>query len=179
MDLPYFLLTLKALKSYLLDTENPVILDADALNIISENREMFHLIPSNSILTPHPKEFQRLVGREWKNDFERIQMQTELATELKSIIILKGAHTSIANPSGKVYFNSTGNEGMAKGGSGDVLTGLLVGSLAQGYSSEEAAILSVFLHGLAGDLAKNQIGIIPMKSGDIIDFIPEAYSHIC
>ncbi|MEQ8926793.1 MAG: NAD(P)H-hydrate dehydratase [Fulvivirga sp.] len=172
-------LTVKALGNFLSKYEHPLILDADALNILGENRVLMELIPENSILTPHPKEFERLAGESWKNDFERLNKQIELSKKLKSIVVLKGAHTSISMPDGRVYFNSTGNEGMAKGGSGDVLTGMLVSILSQGYSSRDAAILAVFLHGSAGDFAKNQLGAIPMKSGDIINYIPEAYAHIC
>ncbi|HEY5826674.1 MAG TPA: NAD(P)H-hydrate dehydratase, partial [Cyclobacteriaceae bacterium] len=125
----------------------PMIIDADALNILSEHRELLHLIPSGSILTPHPKEFERLVGK-WNNDFERLNKQIQLSNQLKAVIVLKGANTSIATPEGKVYFNSTGNAGMATGGTGDVLTGILTGLLAQKYSAEDAAILGVYLHGL-------------------------------
>ncbi|QSE98922.1 NAD(P)H-hydrate dehydratase [Fulvivirga lutea] len=171
--------TVKALGNFLTDYQKPLVLDADALNILSDNRVLMELIPENSILTPHPKEFKRLLGESWQNDFERLDKQKELSKKLKSIIILKGAHSSISLPNGEVYFNSTGNEGMAKGGSGDVLTGMLVSILGQGYSSRDAAILGVFLHGSAGDFAKNQLGSIAMKSGDLINFIPEAYAHIC
>jgi hydroxyethylthiazole kinase-like uncharacterized protein yjeF len=116
---------------YLLKNFNrPMVIDADALNILSSNPELQKLIPEGSILTPHPGEFVRLVG-EWKNDFEKLDKLKELAARLQSIIILKGAYTAIATPDRNIYFNSTGNPGMATGGSGDVLSGVLTGLLAQ------------------------------------------------
>ena len=152
----------------------PMVIDADALNILAENRELLHLIPEGSILTPHPKEFERLSGT-WNNDFERLEIQKQLAAQLKSVIVLKGAHSSIASPDGRVYFNSTGNPGMATAGSGDVLTGILTGLLAQHYEALQAAQLGVYLHGLAGDLAIPEMGINSMIASDIIDFLPAAF----
>ncbi|NOT77271.1 MAG: NAD(P)H-hydrate dehydratase [Cyclobacteriaceae bacterium] len=168
--------TLKAL-SKILDQGKPLVIDADALNLISANRELFNTIPSGSILTPHPKEFERLVGS-WKNDFERLQKQIHLAKQIKCVIVLKGACTSIATPEGEVYFNSTGNPGMATGGTGDVLTGILTGLLAQNYSSKETAILGVFLHGLAGDLAAREKGMDSLIAGDLIEFLPLAFRNL-
>lgn len=138
------------LKSILSAYSNPIVLDADALNLIAAN-DLLRLIPENSILTPHPKEFERLFGRN-TNSFERLQKASEIAQSHKIIIVLKGAHTQIFMPDGKIYFNSTGNAGMATAGSGDVLTGIIVGLLAQGYQPQDAALTSVFLHGLAADL---------------------------
>lgn len=153
----------------------PTVFDADALNILSTNSNLLNLLPANSILTPHPGEFKRLVG-DWKNDVERLAKQRTFAKQLKCIVVLKGAHTSIAMPNGQVYFNSTGNPAMATGGSGDVLTGILAALLAQGYKSENAALLGVFVHGLAGDLAaKNRFSII---ASDIIEGLPAAFSQI-
>jgi len=155
----------------------PVVLDADALNIIAERSELLHIVPANSILTPHPKEFERLAGV-WKNDFERLSKQIQLAKSTACYVVLKGAFTSIATPQGKVYFNSTGNAGMATGGSGDVLTGLLTGLLAQGYSSLDACLLGVFLHGLAGDLAAENLGQEALIASDIIQYIPSALKNL-
>jgi NAD(P)H-hydrate epimerase len=138
------------LKSILGACERPVVLDADALNLIAAN-DLPHLIPENSILTPHPKEFERLFGKS-TNSYDRLQKASTIAQTHKIIIILKGAHTQIFMPDGKIYFNSTGNAGMATAGSGDVLTGIIVGLLAQGYQPQDAALTSVFLHGLAADL---------------------------
>ena len=138
------------LKSILSAYTNPIVLDADALNLIAAN-DLPHLIPENSILTPHPKEFERLFGKS-TNSYERLQKASTIAQTHKIIIILKGAHTQIFMPDGKIYFNSTGNAGMATAGSGDVLTGIMAGLLAQGYQPQDAALTGVFLHGLAADL---------------------------
>lgn len=154
----------------------PMVIDADGLNIISEHREMLEILPGNTIITPHPKEFERLVGS-WSDDFEKTELQKALAKEHDIIVILKGAHTAVALPSGDVFFNSTGNPGMATGGSGDVLTGIVTSLLGQGYAPEEAAKVGVFLHGLAADIAAEVIGEIGMVAADITDFIPEAYQQ--
>ncbi len=138
------------LKSILSAYSNPIVLDADALNLIAAN-DLLHLIPENSILTPHPKEFERLFGKS-TNSYDRLQKASTIAQTHKIIIILKGAHTQIFMPNGKIYFNSTGNAGMATAGSGDVLTGIMVGLLSQGYQPQDAALTGVFLHGLAADL---------------------------
>jgi len=155
----------------------PAVIDADALNILATNSALLHLVPQGSILTPHPKEFERLVGK-WANDFERLEKQRQLSTKLKSVIVLKGANTSIATPDGKVFFNSTGNPGMATGGTGDVLTGILTGLLAQRYSSEDAAVLGVFLHGLAGDNAAYDKGMHGLIASDLPEFLPAAYRRV-
>lgn len=144
--------TQEAFRQIIVRNDKPVVIDADGLNILSLNAEMLSEIPHSSILTPHPKEFDRLFG-DCAGDFERLQLAINKAVEWKLIIVLKGHHTAITMPSGKCYFNSTGNPGMATGGSGDVLTGILTSLLAQGYAAEHAAILGVYLHGLAGDFA--------------------------
>jgi NAD(P)H-hydrate epimerase len=156
---------------------SPVVIDADALNILGSQKSLYKLIPAGSILTPHPKEFERLFG-ETANDFERIQLALQKAKELNSIIVLKGHHTLIATPDQKGFFNSTGNAGMATGGSGDVLTGILTGLLAQGYSSSETALIGVYLHGLAGDLAANELSMEAMVAGDIIHYMSEAFLQL-
>ena len=158
----------------------PVVLDADAINIMASQKDLLTLIPAGSVLTPHPKEFERLFG-ETANDFERIELALRKATELNCILIVKGQHTLIAlpgtnaHPAGHAFFNSTGNAGMATAGSGDVLTGILTGLLAQGYSSTETAILGVYLHGLAGDHAAKEISPEAMIAGDIIEKIGAAF----
>lgn len=156
---------------------NPVVLDADALNIIAAQKDFLSLIPSGSILTPHPKEFERLFG-ESENDFERIELALKKAKELNVIIVLKGHHSFIATADGKGFFNSTGNAGMATAGSGDVLTGIITGLLAQGYNSIDAAILGVYLHGLAGDLAVEKSSMEAIIAGDIIEFIGQSFKSI-
>jgi NAD(P)H-hydrate epimerase len=169
--------TVKMLGKLFESYRKPIVLDADALNILADSRELLHLIPANSILTPHPKEFSRLAG-EWKNDFERLDLVKKLAASLKSVIVLKGAHTTIALPDGNVYFNSTGNPGMATGGSGDVLTGILTGLLAQGYSFSDAAILGVYLHGLSGDIAARELGMNSLISSDLVNYFPQAFKAL-
>jgi hydroxyethylthiazole kinase-like uncharacterized protein yjeF len=154
-----------------------MVIDADALNILSSHRELLHNVPSGSILTPHPKEFERLTSV-WTDDFDRLEKQKQLARDTKSVVVLKGAHTSIAFPDGKVFFNSTGNPGMATGGSGDVLTGVLTGLLAQGYVAGDAAVLGVYLHGLAGDLACQEKGMNSLTASDLVDQIPQAFRKI-
>jgi NAD(P)H-hydrate epimerase len=166
--------TVNAFRSLLEQFGKPMVIDADGLNILSENRECMHLVAPGSILTPHPGEFERLVGN-WKDDFERLEKQKQLAHELKSVVVLKGAFTSIATPDGKVFFNSTGNPGMATGGSGDVLTGILAGFMAQGYEALHAALLGVYLHGLAGDLAAVDKGVNSLIASDIVNFLPSAF----
>ena len=161
----------------LVEQGKPLVIDADGLNTLAANPEWIKQIPSGSILTPHPKEFERLVGS-WQNDFERLAKQKKFSADSKSVIILKGAHSSIATPDGKVYFNSTGNPGMATGGSGDVLTGILTGLLAQGYSAHDAAIVGVYLHGLSGDFAAREKGQHSLIASDLIDFLPAAFKSV-
>ncbi|HEY0655216.1 MAG TPA: NAD(P)H-hydrate dehydratase [Chryseosolibacter sp.] len=169
--------TVKGVKKIFERYQKPVVIDADALNIIAEHPEIRKIIPVGSILTPHPKEFERLVGP-WSNDFERLEKLKRLSAETKSIIILKGAFTTIAEPDGNIYFNSTGNPGMATGGTGDVLTGVLTGLMAQFYSSVKAAILGTFLHGLAGDLAAVDKGKDSLIASDLIENLPGAFKAI-
>lgn len=169
--------TKNALAQTLDSFNSPVVIDADALNILAANRDLLKRIPPGSILTPHPKEFERLAGP-WNDDFERLEKQKQLASSLKSIIILKGACTAIATEKGEVYFNSSGNPGMATAGTGDVLTGILTGLLAQKYSPREAAIMGVFLHGLAGDLALEDLGSASLIASDVIDYLPRAFLKV-
>ncbi len=168
--------TTAALKTLLENTKLPMVIDASALNIIAHNN-WHHLIPKDSIITPHHGEFRRLFG-ETSNDFERNNLQRLKAKELGIFIILKGAHSSIACPDGNCYFNSTGNPGMATGGSGDVLTGIITAFLTQGYKPLEAALLGIYLHGLAGDLAADEHGFVSMIAGDIIDYLGKAFRKI-
>ena len=162
------------LKDILGRFRKPMVLDADALNILAADPSLFASVPPYSILSPHPKEFERLFGVA-ENDFSRIKLATDKAREHQCIIILKGHYTFIAMPGGKGYFNSTGNPGMAKGGSGDVLTGILTALLSQGYSSGEAAIFGVYLHGLAGDLAAVSLSQESMLATDLTDHLGRAF----
>jgi NAD(P)H-hydrate epimerase len=167
----------KLLKSIFKKFKKPVVIDADALNVLSQNLSLYKKIPAGSILTPHPKEFERLFGKTL-SDFHTINLALKKAAEFRIYIVLKGHHTFIATPSGKGYFNSTGNSGMATGGAGDVLTGVITGLLTQKYNSLEACLMGVYLHGLAGDLASRSLTQEAMKAGDIIDYLPEAYKEI-
>ncbi|NIG57732.1 NAD(P)H-hydrate dehydratase [Chitinophaga sp. Cy-1792] len=162
----------KLLEAY----QQPMVIDADALNIISVYPYLLYRIPAGSILTPHPKEFERLFGAT-ANDFERIELLSSKSAELGLYILLKGRYTAIACPDGAVYFNPTGNPGMATGGSGDVLTGILTALLAQGYSSKAAIIMGVWLHGFAGDLAAAALSQEAMTAGDIISHLGAAYQQ--
>lgn len=156
--------------------KKPIVLDADALNILAAHTEWLSRLPAHCILTPHPKEFERLFGTS-ENDFERIQLAKQKAKEYNLIIVLKGHHTFIATPHEKYFFNSTGNAGMATGGTGDVLTGILTALLAQQYSPQDTAVLGVYLHGLAGDIAVKQFSEPSLIASDIIDHLGQAFKH--
>jgi NAD(P)H-hydrate epimerase len=157
--------------------KRPIVIDADALNILAANPHWLSLLPPYSILTPHPKEFERLFGPA-ADDYARLEKAREQAKRLGVIIVLKGHYTFIAMPGGKSYFNSTGNPGMAKGGSGDVLTGILTALLGQSYSPGEAALLGVYLHGLAGDLAAETHSQESMLPSDLTDHLGKAFQII-
>ncbi|GAB1453604.1 hypothetical protein MASR2M47_36600 [Draconibacterium sp.] len=169
--------TKKALYELIEKAQVPLVLDADALNILSENKSWLDKVPVNSILTPHPGEFKRLVG-ESTDSYENIQKQLEFSLKYKVIVVLKGAFTSISTPNGKLYFNSTGNPGMATAGTGDVLTGIITGLLAQGISPENAAITGVFIHGLAGDLAAQEKSEVSLVAGDIVECLGRAFLEV-
>jgi NAD(P)H-hydrate epimerase len=169
--------TVLVLKNLLQSAVRPMVLDADALNILSQHREMLAQLPKHSILTPHVKEFERLTEKA-ENDFERNRLQVEFSQINQVYVILKGAHTCITTPDGHCYFNSSGNPGMAKGGSGDALTGIITGLLAQSYGPLEAAMIGVFVHGLAGDLAKALKGETGMITSDLIDCLPDAFLRL-
>ena len=167
----------KAIHELIEKAEVPMVLDADALNILSENKEWLKKLPVNSILTPHPGEFRRLAG-DSTNSWEQIEKQKKLARENNIIVLLKGAFSTIATPDGKLYFNSTGNPGMATAGSGDTLTGIILGLLAQQISPEDAVVAAVYLHGRAGDLAAEKISEPALVAGDISDFLGEAFLEL-
>lgn len=169
--------TQKALKLLIQNAGLPIIFDADALNILAENKTWIPFIPKKSIFTPHPKEFERLVGASSDN-FEQNHMQREFSIKNQMYVILKGAHTVISCPDGNCYFNSTGNPGMATAGSGDVLTGILLGLMAQGYASLETCLLGVFLHGLAGDIAFDKWGLEALTAGNITHNLGKAYKTL-
>jgi NAD(P)H-hydrate epimerase len=169
--------TMLVLEQLLVSFKRPTVLDADALNILSAFPDLLEKLPAGSILTPHPGEFVRLAGPS-HDDFDRLRKLKAFARDHQVYVVLKGYHSAIATPAGKVYFNTTGNPGMATGGSGDVLTGMIAGLLAQGYAPEAAAILGVFLHGLAGDIGVDTLGAEALIASDIIDYIPGAYKKL-
>lgn len=170
-------LTVNALDDLLDRLNKPLVVDADALNILARQPEWIKRLPKNSILTPHPGEFDRLFGKH-NQDFRRWITARERASKLGLIIVLKGGYTSIHSPHGEVYINSTGNPGMGTAGSGDVLTGIIAGLLAQNYDPLEAARLGVYLHGLAGDLAAQHEEQEAVIAGDIIAYLGSAFKHL-
>ena len=169
--------TAVALDELLSSVIKPVVLDADALNLIASNNDILAKVPSRSILTPHPKEFDRLAGTS-NSAYERLQKAREFAKEHRLCIVLKDAYTAVCTSEGNVYFNTCGNPGMATAGSGDVLTGIILGLLAQGYEPETAAVAGVFLHGTAGDLAAAHWSEYGMIAGDIIEALGKAFKQV-
>lgn len=169
--------TALALRQLLEQCTAPLVLDADALNLLAQDTALLSKLPRETILTPHPKEFERLFGAT-ANSFERITLLRQKAQELGAIIVLKGAYTCVASPDGTCRFNATGNPGMATGGSGDVLTGILTGLLAQGYTPVEAAVLGVYLHGLAGDLAARELSYEALIAGDLNRWLGKAFREL-
>jgi len=169
--------TRKGLRDLLEKYKGPMVIDADALNIISSEKDLPGMISEDNILTPHPGEFRRLSGSD-DTAFSRLVKQQEYSKKYKCVIILKGAHSSVTLPDGRVWFNSTGNPGMATAGSGDVLTGMIMSLLAQGYKPSEAAIGAVYIHGLAGDIAAEETGYESLIASDIIYNIGNAFKQI-
>jgi NAD(P)H-hydrate epimerase len=164
------------IEALLKGANQPLVIDADALNIIAEN-SWLDLIPKGSVLTPHPKEFERLFGQTGSSE-ERVELLRIKAKALQLIILLKGRYTAIATPDGKVFFNTTGNPGMGTAGSGDVLTGIITGLIAQDYTPEHATMLGVHLHGLAGDLATESLSEECVIASDIISHLADAFKRI-
>jgi len=156
--------------------KKPIVIDADALNILAENKDWLPRIPAGSILTPHPKEFERLFGS-CENEFDSLNKAIELSQRYPLIIVLKGHHTLIA-ANGKGYLNNTGNAGLAKGGSGDVLTGMITALIAQNYQPLQAALIGVFLHGLAADLALENQSVESLLATDLIHVIGKTYNFL-
>lgn len=168
-------LTVEAFWNFLKENEKPIVVDADTLNILGDHKEWLSLLPKNAILTPHPKEFERLFGPT-KSSCERNILASKKAQELDIIIVAKDTHTFIALPNGLSYFSLNGNAGLATGGTGDVLCGMITGLLAQGYQSSQAALLGVFLHGAAGDAAALEFGQEALLAGDVVSKIGVAFS---
>ncbi|WP_420322179.1 NAD(P)H-hydrate dehydratase [Flagellimonas sp.] len=168
--------TVNAFGALLKEMNIPVVIDADGLNILAKNPKLMKDIPPGSILTPHPKELERLIGK-WADDFEKLKKTRAFSIKNKCIVLIKGAHTLIVGDE-KIYVNTTGNPGMATAGSGDVLTGMITGLLAQGYEPLHASILGVYLHGLAGDIGVSQVGYEALKASGIIKNIGTAYLEL-
>lgn len=165
------------LKMLLDRVQVPLVIDADGLNILSQHPEWYELLPEGSILTPHPREFDRLAGPSG-NSYQRHLRQREFAQKYRVVVVLKGAYTGIAFPDGSYFFNTSGNPGMATGGSGDVLTGLITGLLAQGMKSLDAALAGVYLHGVAGDLATEASSEEALIAGDMLLYLGEAFREV-
>lgn len=166
-----------ALERLLQGASKPIVMDADALNIMASNKDLLLRVPPRSILTPHTKEFDRLAG-DSATGYERLMKAQSFAQQYKVCVVLKGAYTATCTPSGKVFFNSTGNPGISTAGSGDVLTGVILGLLSQGYEPETAAVAGVFLHGTAGDLAAQAYSEESMLAGDLVKMLGKAYKQI-
>ena len=154
-----------------------IIIDADGINLLAKNPELIKKLPENTILTPHDKELERLIG-DWKDSFEKIDRLREFVKKNKLIIVSKGAFTQIYLPDGQIYFNSTGNPGMATAGSGDVLTGIIAGHLGKGFPAAQATLFGVFLHGFCGDEAAAQIGQESLIASDILNFLPAGFKKL-
>lgn len=169
--------TVAAFSQLLIQADKPVVIDADGLNILSKHKDIIDKLPPHSILTPHPKEFERLAG-EPENDFERLEMQKEFSARYNVIMVYKGGYTSISTPDGKLFFNASGNPGLATGGTGDVLTGVITSLLGQGYHPEDATVLGVYLHGLSGDIAIRRKGPEALIASDVIEHIADAYKEL-
>ncbi len=169
--------TAQAVKLLIQSTPCPLILDADALNIISDNKTWLGFLPPRSILTPHPKEFDRLT-QQHTDSMERLHTAQSLAHKHSIIVVLKGAYTATVMPDRTVWFNSTGNPALAKGGSGDVLTGIITGLISRGYEASDAAFLGVYLHGLAADLAISDIHTESLLASDVITHISDAFHYL-
>ncbi len=167
----------EGLKKLIADFGGSIVFDADAINLLAENKTWLEFIPKNCIFTPHIKEFERLT-RTAENSFERMKIQKEFSIRHHCIVVLKGAHTCISSPQGDFYFNSTGNPGMATGGSGDVLTGIILGLVAQGYTATQASVIGVYLHGKAADIALKQQSYESLIASDIIDNLGQAFLSI-
>lgn len=168
--------TSKAFADLLEHYSGKLVLDADALNILAGDPRLLSLLPVNTVLTPHPGEFRRLVGS-WRSDREMLEKAMTFASHNEIVLVLKGAY-SVVTDGRRVFFNSTGNSGMATGGSGDVLTGVIASLLGQGYSAMEATRLGVYIHGLAADIAVRQTSQWSLTATDIIDFLGDAFLHL-
>jgi NAD(P)H-hydrate epimerase len=168
--------TRQLIRSLLKAADAPLVLDADALNLIAAE-DLLAKVPPQAILTPHPKEFERLAGKA-DDDYHRLEQLRRLCRKHQCYIVLKGGHTCIGTPGGTLYFNCTGNPGMATGGTGDVLTGIITALVAQQYPPLEACLLGVYIHGLAGDLARDEKGEIALIASDLVEKLGAAFQQL-
>ena len=166
-----------ALISQIRRTQCPIILDADALNILGSRMAWMQQLPKGILMTPHPKEFDRMDG-ESSSDYERLSKAREMAQRMQAYILLKGHYSALCQPDGTVIFNSTGNAGMATAGTGDVLTGIIVGLMSRGYPQAAAALVGCYIHGLAGDIAAAEKGEESLIASDIIEALPLAFREL-
>lgn len=169
--------TVTALGQLLESSHRPMVIDADGLNILAKHPSLLEKLPPNSLLTPHPVEFQRLVGR-WDNDYEKLALLRRFCIQYQLCMVLKGAFSAVCDSTGIITFNPTGNPGMATAGSGDVLTGIVSSLLAQGHKSIDALRIAVYIHGLAGDLVKEKLGERSLMASDLIDALPDAFQKL-
>ena len=165
--------TVEGFSEFIKSNERPLVIDADALNILSQNKGLLKEMSKDAILTPHPKELERLIGK-WKDDFEKLEKTMRFSKRYECVVVIKGAHTIVVQNE-KGYVNTTGNPGMATAGSGDVLTGIITGLRAQGYTGLDAAIFGVYLHGKAGDIAIDKTGFQSLIASHLIENLGSAY----
>jgi len=169
--------TAKGFAEFLAKNKTSLVIDADAINLLAKDKTLLELVPKGSVLTPHLKEFERLVGT-CKNDYDRLNKLNKLSKKHKLTIVLKGTYTAISNE-GICYFNATGNPGLATGGSGDVLTGMISGLIAQGYTAFEASVLGVYLHGSTADIALQEDEVYEtFTASDIVNYLPDAFKEL-
>ena len=166
-----------AMISQIRRSQCPIVADADALNMLGTHRSWMQQLPKGMILTPHPKELDRMEGNS-ADSYERLVKASNLAERIQGYVILKGHYSALCMPDGHVIFNSTGNAGMATAGSGDVLTGIITGLLARGYKQAEACLLGMYLHGLAGDIAAKELGEESLIASDLIQYLPKAFKRL-
>ncbi len=163
--------TQKALHLLIRECNSPMVMDADALNILSMHPEWWEYLPEGSVITPHELEFQRLIGRNWQDTEERDTLAAQFSKSKKVVVILKEPQTRVFCPNGSAYINTTGNAGLAKAGNGDVLTGIVTSFLAQGYTAEEASLLAVYIHGASADRAVEHVSKTSLLASDVIQQI--------
>ncbi len=170
----------KRIFSFLISHVSSLVIDADALNILAKKPKLLRRTKAKVVLTPHPGEMSRLIGKSVDHiQKNRTKVAKQAAQKFKCVVVLKGSATVVANPAGEVYVNNNGNPGMATAGAGDVLTGMIAAFLGQKIPVFDAAVLGVYAHGLAGDLAAKALGEYGMIASDIVENIPYALQKIC